>query len=257
MDTQLTKLVALTRDLGKPDRDYVILGEGNTSVRASDDTFWVKSSGNRMADIDETGFVRVRTKHVLSLLDRPTLTESQVRDHLADARLDPQALAVPSIETALHALCLTLGGATFVGHTHPTPVNAILCAADAADAFRGSVFPAESLVCGEPLFVPYAPPGQPLARALAEALRSRLSRRDAPPRALLLQNHGLVALGSTTQQVLDITEMMVKAARILLGTHVVGGPRFINAAVSHSLEDCGSTEPRPAPQVLEESEDVK
>lgn len=257
MARELTQLVALTRDLGAPDRDYVILGEGNTSVRASDDTFWIKASGNRMADIDETGFVQVRTKHVLSLLDGPTLTESQVRDHLADACLDPQALAVPSIETVLHALCLTLGEATFVGHTHPTPVNAILCAADAPDAFRGSIFPAESLVCGEPLFVAYAPPGQPLARAVEKALRSSLDRRSEPPRALLLQNHGLVALGSTPQQVLDITEMMVKTARILLGTCVLGGPRFIDSEAWQSPGHCGTTERPTASAGVETREDVR
>ncbi len=228
MDRQPTQLVALTRDLGRPDRDYVILSEGNTSARAAEDIFWVKASGSRMAEVDETGFVRVRTEDVLDLLREPPLTESQVRDHLAAARVDTNAPAFPSIETALHALCLTLGGAAFVGHTHPTPLNGILCSTRAADAFSGSIFPAESLVCGEPLFVPYAPPGQPLARAVEKALRSSLDHQGEPPRAILLQNHGLVALGSTPQQVLDVTAMMVKAARVLIGTYTVAGPRFVD-----------------------------
>jgi rhamnose utilization protein RhaD (predicted bifunctional aldolase and dehydrogenase) len=170
----------------------------------------------------------VRSDDVLDLPDGPTLPESQIRDRLAAAKVDPNAPGVPSIETALHALCLTLGGATFVGHTHPTPVNAILCARDAWDAFFGSIYPAESMVCGEPLFVPYAPPGQPLARAVEEALQSAIDDRGEPPRALLLQNHGLVALGATPQEVLDVTEMMVKTSRILIGTYALGGPRFVD-----------------------------
>ena len=218
----------MTRALGEPDRDYVILSEGNASARAGEETFWVKASGCRMHQVDAESFVRVRTDDVLDLLDGPTLPESQVRDRLAAARVDPDAPGVPSIETALHALCLALGGVTFVGHTHPTPVNAILCARDARDAFFGSIFPAESMVCGKPLFVPYAAPGQPLGRAVRKALQSAIDNRGEPPRALLLQNHGLVALGATPREVLDITEMMVKTAGILIKTYALGGPRFVD-----------------------------
>jgi rhamnose utilization protein RhaD (predicted bifunctional aldolase and dehydrogenase) len=224
----LEQLMRMTQVLGEPDRDYVILSEGNASVRADAEAFWVKASGSRMHQVNAKDFVRVRTDHVLALLDGPTLPESEVREHLAAAKADPDAPGVPSIETALHALCLSLGRATFVGHTHPTPVNAILCARDARDAFSGSIFPAESMVCGKPLFVPYASPGQPLGRAVQQALQSALDARGEPPRALLLQNHGLVALGATPREVLDVTEMMVKTARILIRTYALGGPRFVD-----------------------------
>jgi ribulose-5-phosphate 4-epimerase/fuculose-1-phosphate aldolase len=45
---------------------------------------------------------------------------------------------------------------------------------------------------------------------------------------MLLQNHGLVALGSSPQEVMDITEMMVKTARILMNTYALGGPHFVD-----------------------------
>ena len=38
------ELIQLSHELGKPERRYVIIGEGNTSQRAADETFWVKSS---------------------------------------------------------------------------------------------------------------------------------------------------------------------------------------------------------------------
>lgn len=211
-------------------RDYVILSEGNTSTRADNETFWVKASGSRMADVEREAFLQVETAEVLALLHRDALSESEMRSGLAAAKVDPDAAGSPSIETAMHALCLTLGGATFVGHTHPTAINAILCARDAREPFSGSIFPAESLVCGKPLFVPYAPPGQPLALAVQQALESPLSQGGEPPRALLLENHGLVALGETPQQVLDITEMMVKTAHILVQTYALGGPHFVDYA---------------------------
>jgi len=226
----LKQLVVMTRTLGKPERDYVILSEGNTSARRDEETFWVKASGSRMAEVDRDAFLKVDAAAVIALLDEGPLSESEMRSGLRAAKAAPHAPGSPSIETAMHALCLTLGGATFVGHTHPTAVNAILCARDAAEPFSGSIFPAESLVCGEPVFVPYAAPGQPLAWAVQQVLRSAIDRRGDPPRALLLENHGLVALGETPQQVLDITEMMVKTAQILVRTYALGGPHFVEYA---------------------------
>lgn len=218
----------MTRILGEPRYDYVILSEGNTSARIDEETFWVKGSGSRMTAIDPEDFVRMRATRVLELLGEPPLDESETRSRLAGARVDPNKGGSPSIETAMHALCLTIGRATYVGHTHPPAINAILCARDARLPFSQPIFPAESLVCGRPVFVPYAGPGQPLALAVQEALESTLADRGEPPRVLLLQNHGMVVLGGTPQEVLDATRMMVKSARILLQTFLLGGPRFVD-----------------------------
>lgn len=45
-----------------------MLGEGNTSARASDATFWVKASGTEMRTIDANGFVEVDFDRVLAIL---------------------------------------------------------------------------------------------------------------------------------------------------------------------------------------------
>jgi rhamnose utilization protein RhaD (predicted bifunctional aldolase and dehydrogenase) len=226
-DSLLEQLIEMTHALGEPARDYVIQGEGNTSVRIDEDTFWIKASGADPSQADAQSFLRVRLGDVLRIIDGPTMTERAVRARLDAAKADPDAPGSPSIETATHALCLSLGEATFVGHTHPTPVNAILCARDAEAAFAGSAYGHEALVCGKPLFVPYAPVGQPLARVVRDGLHGYKDQHGQPPRVILLQNHGLVALGRTTDEVLYITALMVKTARILLGTRAWGGPHFI------------------------------
>ena len=41
----LEQLVSLSNTLGQPEMDYAILGEGNTSARADEATFYVKCSG--------------------------------------------------------------------------------------------------------------------------------------------------------------------------------------------------------------------
>ena len=45
MGSILSQLVELSRELGRPEYDLAIAGEGNTSARESADTFWVKASG--------------------------------------------------------------------------------------------------------------------------------------------------------------------------------------------------------------------
>ena len=42
------RLLALSHDLGREDRDLAILGEGNTSADNGDSTFWVKASGTSL-----------------------------------------------------------------------------------------------------------------------------------------------------------------------------------------------------------------
>jgi len=223
----LRRLVAMSRSLGQPEKDYVILSEGNTSARIDGATFWVKASGVEMHRIDAGGFVEMAFEGVQATLDSSDLSGEQVKYRLMAARVNPTVQAQPSMETLLHALVLRLGGTRYVAHTHPTPIKAILCAQGAEAAFAGHIFPAEVVVCGEPLFVPYATPGQPLARAVRESLRTYNDRYSQPPRVILLQNHGLVALGPTPEAVIAITAMMVRAARALLGTYALGGPHFI------------------------------
>ena len=227
VDSLLEQLIAMTRKIGDPACDYVIQNEGNTSARIDENTFWIKASGADPVSADARSFLRVRLSDVLEIIDGPSMAEQGVRARLAAAKVDPSASGAPSIETPAHALCLSLGEATFVGHTHPTPVNAILCARDAEAAFTGSAYGHEALVCGKPLFVPYAPIGQPLARLVREGLLAYRDHHGQPPRVILLQNHGLVALGRNPDEILYITALMVKTARILLGTRAWGGPHFV------------------------------
>jgi ribulose-5-phosphate 4-epimerase/fuculose-1-phosphate aldolase len=51
----------------------------------------------------------------------------------------------------------------------------------------------------------------------------------APPKVILLQNHGLIALGTTPAEVDSITAMYVKTCRVLAGTYAFGGPHFLSA----------------------------
>lgn len=64
----------------------------------------------------------------------------------------------------------------------------------------------------------------------------RRERHGAPPKTVYLQSHGLFALGASPDEVLRVTAMATKAARILLGTFAAGGPRYLAASEAERIE---------------------
>lgn len=210
----LTELVALSRALGEPCRAYVALGEGNTSAAIDRHAFWVKASGVPLQEIRPGGFIEVRHRDMDAAVRRPH-------------RASPPGPR-PSIEALFHSWLLQIPGVRFVGHTHPTSVNRILCSQRSRVLFRRRLFPDEIVYCGsEPVYVPYGDPGLPLARAIQRRVLAFRRRHGEPPRLILLENHGIIALGRTPQEVLRITTMAVKTAEILWGAALVGPPRFL------------------------------
>jgi rhamnose utilization protein RhaD (predicted bifunctional aldolase and dehydrogenase) len=224
----LDQLIAMSRVLGDPALDYAILGEGNTSAKIDGDAFWVKASGAELRTIEASGFVQVRFDPVLALLEQEGVDDQAVKTTLEAARVDPAARARPSVETVLHAIALQLQGIRFVGHTHPTAVNAILCSRKAEEAIAGRLFPDEIVYCGPaPIYIPYTDPGVPLARTFRAAIDRYLHEYQENPKVILMQNHGLIALGRTASEVENITAMYVKTARVILGAYALGGPHFM------------------------------
>jgi rhamnose utilization protein RhaD (predicted bifunctional aldolase and dehydrogenase) len=231
-DDILSQLITLSHNLADPALDYVILSEGNTSARADADTFWVKASGTELRTIDPAGFVRVSFERVLNILDDSDLDDEAVKQRLdaASVELGSTGGVRPSVETVLHAICLSLEGISFVGHTHPTSINALTCSAAFETAVRGRLFPDEIVICGPaPVVVPYTDPGVPLARTVRRLINQYIEAYYEVPKVILMQNHGLIALGRSLDQVENITAMAVKAARVLLGTYALGGPHFMTS----------------------------
>jgi rhamnose utilization protein RhaD (predicted bifunctional aldolase and dehydrogenase) len=227
----LARLLALSRDLGCEDRKLAILGEGNTSVRISDATFTVKASGSNLATLAAPGVTECRFDDLLPLLDRKALTDRAIDDALMTSRVEAKARK-PSVEAIFHAYLLTLPGVNFVGHTHPVVVNQILCTKYARTFAKRRLFPDEIVCCGvESVFVPYSDPGLKLAQAIRTAVVAYIKRLARPPRVILLENHGFIALGATPEAVLAATLMGAKAAEIFVGATAIGGqPQFLTPA---------------------------
>jgi rhamnose utilization protein RhaD (predicted bifunctional aldolase and dehydrogenase) len=233
----LKQLIGLCHDLGREDRQLAILGEGNVSADLGGGEFYVKASGSQLADIDAKGITRVKMQPIFDALESPNKTDEEVRKVLESSRADKKA-RLPSVETFLHAICLREGGAKWVGHTHPVSILKILCSTLGAEPFLRYIFPDAIVVCGRHLaVVPYVDPGIRLAAALRESLRQFIAEKNAPPKVILMLNHGPVILGQSPRDVLNTTLMLDKWAKILAGNFMVSGPRFLDETLSDRIEN--------------------
>jgi rhamnose utilization protein RhaD (predicted bifunctional aldolase and dehydrogenase) len=226
----INDLLELSHELGRPDRRLAILGEGNTSARADTESFWVKASGSELGSLRTDQMVRVSLAACLELLDGPDLSDTQIKDALLAAVVEGGDGVRPSVETVLHAALLELPGIGFVGHTHPESINALTCSDRFGEVLRRRLFPDQIVVCGpSAVLVPYVDPGLPLARAVLAGARAYADEHGEPPKTVFMQNHGFIALGKSAKQVLQVTQMADKSARILGGAFACGSPTFMTA----------------------------
>ena len=223
------QLLSLSHELGREDRGLAILGEGNTSARLSDATFMVKASGFNLASLSAPGLSECRFSDLLGLLDADDAADEAVGRVLLKSRVSASARK-PSVEAMFHAYLLTLPGVHYVGHTHPVAVNGILCSDAAGDLARRRLFPDDIVCCGEEsVLVPYTDPGLKLAQAIRRETGRFIKRRGGAPRVILLESHGMIALGATPHAVIAATLMAEKAARILaIASSGVRKPRFLS-----------------------------
>ena len=226
----IQSLLELSHQLGGERLRMAILGEGNTSIRVDDDTFAVKASGSNLATLKDTDVTRCAFARLLPLLDAASATDVEVDQALLAARLDSSSKK-PSIEALFHAYLLTLPGVRCVGHVHAIAVNQILCSPRAREFAEKRACPDEVVMCGvESVFVPYAEPGLGLSQAIRRELVTFVKRTGRDPKIILLQNHGIIAVGSSPKAVLGSLLMAEKAAEIFVGAAALGGPVFLTSA---------------------------
>ncbi|MBK0417533.1 class II aldolase/adducin family protein [Leucobacter sp. CSA1] len=227
-DQALNALVELSRRLGDPSADAAILGEGNTSVRIGEREMLVKASGAVLGDAEAADFVPLDLGEAERLIGDPDAGDTEVSELFG--RVAEAHGRRPSVEALLHAVVYASTDARVVAHSHPTDVNALLCSERAELLIEGGLFPDQIVVLGAtPLLVDYIDPGIRLAREVALLLAEHIERHGESPRVIYLRNHGMFALGASAAEVLGITRMAQKCARVLIGAAAVGGVQFMPA----------------------------
>ena len=238
MKPVISALLELCRGLGIEERKLAILGEGNVSAVADAETFLVKASGTRMSGLSENQLVAVRSGPLLQAVNGEKLmSDEEVEDLLLAVRVDPSALK-PSVESLFHAWLLSLTDVRFVGHAHPVAVNQLLCSPGAQQFARKRLFPDQIVYCGaESVLVPYVDPGLVLARRIAAEVEAFRMRAGRLPVTILLENHGIIALGATATEVSAALSMAEKAATVFVGAAANGGPVFMSSEHVRRIAD--------------------
>ena len=225
----IQSLLELSHALGGERLRMAILGEGNTSLRVDDATFVVKASGSNLATLRPTDLTTCRFDKLLPLLDARSARDAEVDAALFGARVN-ESDKKPSIEALFHAFLLTLPEVRCVGHVHAIAVNQVLCSPRAREFAARRTCPDEIVMCGvESVFVPYAEPGLALSQSIRREVHEFIRRTGRAPKVILLQNHGIIAVGPTAKAVLGALLMAEKSAEIFVGAAALGGPVFLTA----------------------------
>ncbi len=186
------------------DRSVANQGGGNTSAKGvvvdhagrEQRVLWVKGSGTDLATITGDGFAVLLLDEVEPLRLRQTMDDASMVDYLRRCALEPDQPR-PSIETLLHAFV----DAAHVDHTHPDAVIALTSTPNGRSL-------ADQAFGDEVVWLDYQRPGFDMSKRIAELL-------DAQPsaRAVLLERHGLVTWGSTSEEAYRSTiEFVTRAA---------------------------------------------
>lgn len=236
MDT-LEKLVALSRELGREDRNWAILGEGNTSTLASEYSYYVKASGSCLATANRDDFTEVNLDLALEHINRTSLTDEEILVALESIKVDKNS-KLPSVETFVHAVCLSEGDCRWVGHGHPESVLAILCSKLGAKAYSKHIFPDAIVVCGRSFaVVPYVDPGFKLAHAVRNSIRRFKKLHNKSPKVILLENHGPFILGQSDLDIINTMMMLNKWSKILIANQAFGGAQYLSNSDSDRIEN--------------------
>ena len=224
----LNKLIKLSNNLGREDYHLAIIGEGNTSAKVEAKgvagSFYIKASGAQLATVCENDFAQVYFEPITQLINMDNPAAEDINHIFEKAKVDKNCQENPSVETLLHAICLNLQGVNFVAHTHPTAVNILTCSKSFPENLKGRIYPDEIVLLGkESIFIPYKDPGVILAQTVKKEIGIFLDRHGERPKSIYLQNHGFLALGSTSTEVENITLMANKAAEIRFGAILAGG----------------------------------
>lgn len=196
---EIKDLISISQFYGNDTR-YVVAGGGNTSFK-NEDKIWVKASGSSLATITEDGFA-ILDRSLLNAMSYKQYSkdaaerEEQVKNDLAAATITKNKR--PSVETSMHNAIQY----SFVVHLHPTLVNGLMCAQNAANDLK-------RLFGEKALYIEYTDPGYVLFKKVDEEIRKYRIQYDEEPKVIWLQNHGIFVAANTVEEIKEIYDSVL------------------------------------------------
>jgi ribulose-5-phosphate 4-epimerase/fuculose-1-phosphate aldolase len=212
--SQIDELLSLAHNISP----FTICGEGNVSVRQSDNTFLIKASGTSL--------------HTLSEEDLTLCNTNGTQIELLHKK--------PSIETSFHAWIMkSFPDINFIAHTHPPHTTKVLCSEAIYDFAEHRWFP-DQIVRNDikSCVVPYAPPGEAILKLVDKYVSKFVDCEGYFPKLILLQNHGIISASASQKDCAASTLMCEKSAEIFVGAKLLGGIKFLTKQEVAAVDAC-------------------
>lgn len=189
----LTKITEISNKYGA-NPEFVLAGGGNTSYKDAK-FLYIKGSGTTLANITESGFVKMNRKKLSAMFSKQypenaAEREAQVLEDMMDAREKTEQSKRPSVETLLHNLIQY----KYIVHTHPSMLNGLTCGADGKKI-------AKELYGDQVIWIDIIEPGYVLAAKLKEEMDKYKAATGKDADIILLQNHGVFIAANSEREI--------------------------------------------------------
>ena len=222
-ESQFVELTEVAHALGLHPARLVIWKEGSCAVKTSETTYRVSSAGASLAGLAPENSVDFDLAKMAALLSADTVNEEE----LAAARVNPETPPATS-DALLYSYLFGFEGIKIAAHIQPVEINQITCSPRARQFADRRCVPNEIVALGSAMvLVPYADPGPPLAKEVKRRILLWRDRYKTVPKVVLIHNHGMFVLGSSTGELLETIDSTLKAAQVFIGASMLGGPVFM------------------------------
>lgn len=188
--------------------------EGNISGKVDSTSFMIKASGHSLHNLDSTGIVTLN-------FNNTQLDNFNKRG---------------SMELGFHNFLLSFPDIHYIAHTHPISTLSILCTKHATEFAGKRLFPDQVIFNGaKTCLIPYAKPGDELTSAVKLGVNFFIKKEGYFPKLILLENHGIIACGSTIKECITVTDICEKAAKVYIKSLQVGSTCFLEDEQVSSL----------------------
>ncbi len=189
----LTKIAEISNKYGA-NPEFVLAGGGNTSYKDAK-FLYIKGSGTTLANITESGFVKMNRKKLSAMFSKQysenaAQREAQVLEDMMDAREKTELSNRPSVETLLHNLIHY----KYIVHTHPSMLNGMTCGANGKKM-------AKELFGDNVIWIDIIEPGYVLAAKLKEEMDKYKAKTGKDADIILLQNHGVFIAANSEREI--------------------------------------------------------
>jgi rhamnose utilization protein RhaD (predicted bifunctional aldolase and dehydrogenase) len=221
-ETDLTELIELSHAIGRHPSRMVLWDEGACAMNSGGKLF-VSRRGAYLTALTPGDMVEMDLAKVTGMVSLDAVKEEQIAEAQAGA-----GTLKPSLDAILFAYLFSLVEKKYAVHVQPVEINQIIGSPRARQFAERRTVAHEVIARGvSSMLTAYADPGLPLAKEVKRKLVLWRDRYKMIPNLIMVQNHGMIILGNSPEEILREAEMTIKSAQIFIGAAVMGGPAFL------------------------------